>query len=79
MSSYWCLRGDKVEGVFDDAIESVSAWLHDDNISWFPKESELRSSELYVYSWQVHYHGTTPTSATLIFVRPKDNMLSYVD
>jgi len=73
------VRCDQAEGVLKDAIEFVEGWLHEDNISWFPKADELNSSEMYVYSWSIYCHGTRPTAVQLIFVRPKDKMVFYID
>ncbi len=73
------VRCDQADGVLKDAIEFVEGWLHEDNISWFPKAEELNSSEMYVYSWSIYCHGTRPTAVQLIFVRPKDKMIFYID
>ena len=73
------VRCDKAEGVLKDAIEFVEGCLHEDGISWFPKADELNSSGMYVYSWSIYCHGSRPTAVQLIFVRPKDKMIFYID
>jgi hypothetical protein len=70
-------RGDQLPKILDDAVSFVGGWLGSDDISWFPKEAELRSSEIYIYPWSIHYHGTRPSAAEIIFVRPKDKMVFF--
>lgn len=70
-------RGDHLPKVVDDAVSFVGGWLGSDEISWFPKEEELRSSEVYVYAWTILYHGIRPTAAEVIFVRPRDKMVFF--
>lgn len=72
------VRCDQTEGVLKDAIDFVCGWLHEDAISWFPREEELKSSEMYVYSWSIYCHGTRPTAVELIFVRLKDKMVFFM-
>ena len=71
-------RCNQTEGVLKDAIDFVCGWLHEDSISWFPRENELKSSEMYVYSWSIYCYGTSPTAVKLIFVRPKDRMVFFI-
>lgn len=68
-------RGDQLPKLLDDAVAFVGGWLHE--IPWFPSESELRSSEFYVYPWSIYCHGVEPSAAEIIFVRPKDKMVFY--
>jgi len=68
-------RGDQLRAVLNDAVTFVGAWH--DRISWFPKEAELRSAEVYVYPFSIYVHGLTPTAVELIFVRPSDKMVFY--
>lgn len=71
-------RCDQADGVLKDSIDFVCGWLHEDNISWFPRKEELKSSEMYVYSWSIHCRSTRPMAVKLIFVRPKDKMVFFV-
>jgi hypothetical protein len=70
-------RGDKLPKVLDDTVSFVGSWLGSDKITWFPKEAELRSSDVYIYPWSIYFHGTRPTAAEIIFVRPKDKMVFF--
>lgn len=70
-------RGDQLPKVLDDAVGFVGGWLGRKELSWFPREVELRSSEFYVYPWSIYCHGVRPTAAQLIFIRPADNMVFY--
>jgi hypothetical protein len=70
-------RGDKLPPVVSDAVEFVSAWDSTDEIAWFPKKSELRSADIYVYPVSIYTHGIRPTAAQLVFVRPTDKMVFY--
>lgn len=70
-------RGDQLPKVLDDAVSFVGNWLSSDKITWFPAESELRSSEVFVFPWSIYYHGTRPSAAEIIFVRPKDKMVFF--
>ena len=70
-------RGDQLPKTLDEAVSFVGYWLGRDEVSWFPRETELRSSEVYVYPWSIHYHGTEPSAAEIIFIRPKDKMVFF--
>lgn len=72
-------RGDQLPPVVDDAVGFVGGWLHLDEVAWFPREAELRSSKIYVWPVTVDYRGVTPESAQVIFVRPRDGMVFYFD
>jgi len=76
-NSRW-YRGDQLPPVVNDAVDFVGGWLGRKEISWFPKEAELRSAEFYVYPWSIYVHGVRPTSAELIFIRPSDKTVFYV-
>lgn len=69
-------RGDQLPQSLSDAVHFVSGWRSE--IPWFPSEQELRSSQFYIYSWEVVLHGTRATAAQLIFVRPSDKMVFYL-
>jgi hypothetical protein len=69
-------RGDQLPQPLSDAVDFVGASRSE--IPWFPTEGELRSSQFYVYAWEILLHGTRPTAAQLIFVRPSDKMVFYV-
>jgi len=71
-------RCDEATGVLKDAVDFIVGWLPSDEIPWFPQSEELSSAEMYVYPWSIYCHGTRPTSAKLIFVRPKDRMVFYI-
>ena len=70
-------RGDQLPKALDDAVAFVGGFSGSGEIAWFPKESELRSSEVYVYPWSIYLHGVQPTAAELIFIRPKDKMVFF--
>jgi hypothetical protein len=70
-------RGDQLPKVVDDAVSFVGTFRGSDEIPWFPSEAELRSSEVYVYPWSIYFHGTRPSAAEIIFVRPTDKMVFY--
>jgi len=71
-------RGDKLPQTINSAVDYVSGYLGWNQISWFPKENELRSEKIYVYPWSIYYHGVRPTAAQLIFIRPSDKMVFYI-
>jgi|SRR5437899_9461137 len=70
-------RGDQLPPVLNDAVGFAGAWLGHKEISWFPREAQLRSAEFYVYPWRIVAHGVMPTAVELIFVRPSDKMVFY--
>lgn len=70
-------RGDQLPKVLDDAVGFVVGWVNDGQITWFPREDALRSSEFYVYPWSIYLHGVTPSAVELIFIRPSDKMVFY--
>lgn len=73
-------RGDQVEGILKDAVEFcvLSSRLHDIT-GWKPVKAEVFSSEIYVYPWTIYTEGLDPIAAQLILVRPKDNMVFYIN
>jgi hypothetical protein len=58
-------RGDKLPKVLDETVSFVGGWLGWKEIEWFPKEKELRSSEVYVYPWSIYFHGLQPTAVEI--------------
>ncbi len=71
-------RCDQVDGVLRDAIDFAIAFSHRNAISWFPREEELRSDEMYVYPVSIHCRGTRPRAVVLAFLRPRDKMIYYM-
>ncbi|WP_417910916.1 hypothetical protein [Candidatus Electronema sp. PJ] len=71
-------RGDQASGAVKDAVEFIEAWVPSEEAPWFPAVKELRSPDIYVFPYTIHYDNTRVTDAELIFVRPKDNMLFFV-
>jgi hypothetical protein len=71
-------RGDDLPQIIEGAVDYVSGYLGWNEISWFPKENELRSEKIYVYPWSIYYHGVRPTAAQLIFIRLSDKMVFYI-
>jgi hypothetical protein len=69
-------RGDQLPQALGEALDFISGWRSE--IPWFPREEELRSSDFYVYSWEIVLHGTRPTATQLILVRPSDKMVFYL-
>ena len=70
-------RCDQLKGVLADALDFVGSWSGNDEMKWFPTKEQLQTSDFYVYAWSIYCHGTRPTSAELIFVRPSDRMIFY--
>jgi hypothetical protein len=70
-------RADKATGVYKDAIDFMPGWLH--YVPWFPTMDEIRSDHYYIYLWGIAFHGSSPDSASVILVRPEDNMVFYFD
>ncbi|MFD0793815.1 hypothetical protein ACFQZX_09305 [Mucilaginibacter litoreus] len=70
-------RCDSLPKTLDDAIEFMAGF--EAEISWFPKEQDLRTKNFYVYPWSMGYHGVRPYSAQLIFLNPKDKIVYYID
>jgi len=68
-------RGDMLPSAVEAAVDFLGGWRHE--IPWFPSVDELRSSEFFVYPWRMTLRGTFPTSADLIFVQPKSNLVFY--
>jgi hypothetical protein len=70
-------RGDQLPVVVDKGIEFVQMWLPSHEVPWFLDEKEIRSTEVFVYPWSIYFHGTRPTAAEIIFIRPKDKMVFF--
>ena len=71
-------RVDQAAGVHKEAIDFMSAWLGDE-IPWFPEIDDIRSDRYYIYLWGIEFHGSRPDAASIILVRPEDNMVFYFD
>jgi hypothetical protein len=70
-------RADIATGVYKEAIDFMSGWLHE--IPWFPSMDDIRSQKYYIYLWRIDFHGKTPDAASIILIRPEDNMVFYFD
>ena len=68
-------RGDKLPPILDGAVSFIGGWLYE--VPWYPPESELRSSDLYVYPRLIETHGLDVVSAQVIFVRVADKIVYY--
>lgn len=71
-------RGDRVEGLFKEAIRLASGFIDLDKLTWFPGKEQLLSDKIYLYPWAIMLHGEQVTSAQLIFALPSENMIYYV-
>ncbi len=72
------MRGDKVEGIFEEAIVLASGFVDLDKLTWFPSREVLLSKKIYMNSWAIMLHGEQVTQAKLIFAAPSENMIYYV-
>ncbi len=70
-------RGDQLPQILDEAVKFVSLWNHD--IPWLPSEAALKSADIYVYPKSIYCHGIKPFAAELIFIRPADRMVYFVE
>jgi hypothetical protein len=70
-------RVDEATGVYKEAIDFMSGWLHE--IPWFPKVDGDDADKYYIYLWGIDFHGNKPVSASIILVRPEDNMIFYFE
>ncbi|MVF14911.1 hypothetical protein FT643_22505 [Ketobacter sp. MCCC 1A13808] len=70
-------RGDKLEGVKKEGVKLISMLSQLDNLEWFPGDKILLSSEIFVYSWSVLFHGERAIAAKMIFVKPSENKVFY--
>ena len=70
-------RGDQLPEVLSKGMKFVDSWLPSEKIPWFLDEKEIRSSEVFIYPWSIYFHGTCPTAAEIIFVRPKDKLVYF--
>ncbi len=71
-------RCDQATGMIKDAINFAAGW-HEPGVTWFPSDEQLNSSEMYVYPVRIKFHGLRVEGAELIFYRPADNMIFYMD
>jgi hypothetical protein len=70
-------QGSKLSNIQIDAIELISSFAVLDDLAWFPKESELKSENVFIYTWSVQYHGDRATSAQVIFAVPSHKKVYY--
>lgn len=71
-------RGDRVKGVYREAIRLASGFIDLDKLTWFPNREVLLSKKIYMNSWAIMLHGEHVTQAKLIFAVPSENMIYYV-
>lgn len=71
-------RCDQLPKLLDDAVVFAGGWSNSTETAWFPKTTELKSSDFYVYPWSIYYHGIKPSAVELIFIRPKDKMIFFM-
>ena len=71
-------RGDKLDGIIDDAMSFLAGSLTNDIANWFPSEKELRTDRYYCSISTLYYSKETPIGGSLIIIRPSDNMVFYI-
>jgi hypothetical protein len=69
-------RGDMLPKVLSEALTSVCSWQHE--TPWFPTESEIRTSDFYIYPWSIHYQGILPSGAQIILINPVEKIVYYI-
>jgi hypothetical protein len=69
-------RGDQLPKLLDDAVSF--AFSMQDEISWFPKESNIRTEQYYIYPWSIYCHGITPSAVDLIFLNPEEKIVYFI-
>ena len=72
-------RGDRLPSVVGDAVSVIGQTVDEQQTPWFPSENELTSNKLYTYPWRMDYEGTRLIAASVIFIRPSDQTVFYVD
>ena len=76
---YGWFRCDELDGVLKEAVNFATGRIQQYKIGWwFLTEEELGSSEVFVYPQSIYCHGTQPSAAKLIFVKPKNKMVFYM-
>ncbi len=71
------VRGDRANPVVRDAVKMVTGFTDTDGLRWFPAEAELLSARYYIWVYTIYLHGSRPTAAELIFIRPEDDMVFF--
>jgi len=63
-------RGDQVSGELENAINNILGVYGSKNVKWFPKEREVKSADVFVYSlpWKTF---------SVVLIRPSDKMVFY--
>lgn len=69
-------RGDELPQILDDAVKFSNGFQYE--TPWFIKESEIRTSEIYIYPWSIYCSGINPSSVQLIILNPKKNLVYYI-
>ncbi|GHT44449.1 hypothetical protein FACS189454_01860 [Planctomycetales bacterium] len=70
-------RGDNLPPVLDDAVSFISGWS--EKPAWFPTKNSIRTQDFYVYPRSIHYHEIKPTAAFLIFIKPAEKTVYYIE
>jgi len=78
MNGYGWTQCDQAEGVLKDAIDFAGDWGEFEKTTWFPEKQDMKSPDMFVFSWRIAYSGTRPTAVQLMFVRPSDKTVFYI-
>ncbi len=70
-------RGDRLTPTLDSAVEFVTDLLGGGQLSWFPSHEDIVSDKYYVYPLRLELIGQYPDSATLLIIRPADDVAFY--
>lgn len=69
-------RGDSLPKILDEAIDLAD--MSQEDFPWFPKKEEITTSNYYVRSWSISYHGTSVRSIKLTILNPKKKKVYYI-
>jgi hypothetical protein len=69
-------RGDSLPQLLNEAVSFISGFQHE--ITWFPLEDEIKTSNFYIYPWSISCHGVKPDAAKLIIIKPSDKIVYFI-
>ena len=71
-------RAEVLPPALDQAVEFALLFGEARDLQWLPPETEIRTSEFFVYPWMILLRETQVTAVQLIFARPSDKMVFYI-
>ena len=69
-------KGDQLPVLLKEAVKFGT--MFNEETPWFLKETDILKEDCYVYPWYIGTNGLRPSSAQIIIIEPKLNLIYYI-